>query len=207
MDISEKQRARRREIFEATYKVLAEKGYKGCSMLEVAKAAKASNETLYNWFGSKQGLLAAMVEDNARAASDVLERASAGHTDIHTCLEELGPSLLELVTSERAIALNRAAAADVADGGVLGRTIAEHGRDLIAGKLRKLLQSAASRGEISRDQARDMAETFLGMLIGDIQIRRVIGVEDPLDRSEIDRRVLRALEAVDRLRDRNEKAT
>ncbi len=61
----ENRRMRQQLIFAATYRLLAEKGYKGTSMLAVAKAAGASNETMYNWYGNKQGLLAAMIEDNA----------------------------------------------------------------------------------------------------------------------------------------------
>ncbi|MCP4433742.1 MAG: TetR/AcrR family transcriptional regulator, partial [Gammaproteobacteria bacterium] len=48
--------ARQYRIEEATYELLAESGYHACSMLSIAKRAKASNETLYRWYGDKVGL-------------------------------------------------------------------------------------------------------------------------------------------------------
>ena len=46
----EKRRERHEAIAAAAYEALAEHGYGGASMLRVAKAARASNETLYRAF-------------------------------------------------------------------------------------------------------------------------------------------------------------
>ena len=59
---------RRAEIERAAYALLEENGYAGMSMLGVAKRARASNETLYRWYGNKQGLIKAMVARNAAIA-------------------------------------------------------------------------------------------------------------------------------------------
>ncbi len=45
--------------------MLDAKGYAGASMLAIARQAKASNETLYNWYGDKNGLFRALVVRNA----------------------------------------------------------------------------------------------------------------------------------------------
>jgi len=172
MDAKQK---RKLAIFDAAYTVMAEKGYKGTSMLAVAKAAGASNETLYNWFGNKQGLFAAMVEENARSASDVLSKVF-DDTDPLETLEVFGARLLELITGEKAIALNRAAAADVAEGGILGNLIAEHGRRKVVPMVSRTFQIAQQLGLIRQHDPDEIAEIYIAMLLADIQIRRVIGV-------------------------------
>ena len=124
----ENQEKRRREIEEAAYAVLAEKGFKATSMLAIAKRASASNETLYRWYGSKSDLFSALVEKNAADVRRHLEAAMAEDGDAMEALRGLGPLLLQLVTGDRAIALNRAAAGDAAESGLLGKAIARSGK-------------------------------------------------------------------------------
>lgn len=196
---SENRAQRRREIMQAAYSVLAEKGYGGTSMLEVARRASASNETLYKWFGSKQGLFKAMVEENADEAVRMLSASIGGTGDISHHLSELGPVLLRIVAGEKAIALNRAASGDATDTGTLGAVIAGAGRDTIAPMLAGLFERARSEGAMSFDSARDVVEIYFGILIGDLQVRRVIGAEATPDEKEISRRSDRARELLMRL--------
>ena len=169
---------REKEIFEAAYDVLAEKGYKGASMLAVARAAGASNETLYNWYGNKQGLLAAMIKANAAAAEQALSglAADAASDQPIRRLEAFGVRLLELLTGERSIALNRAAAADVANGGTLGEMLAEHGRSRMVPLIVETIRSAQKAGLLRPHDPVEVAEIYVALLTGDLQIRRVIGV-------------------------------
>jgi AcrR family transcriptional regulator len=177
---SEKKEKRQQVIFSAAYELLARKGYKGTSMLAVAKAAGASNETMYNWFGNKQGLLAAMIEGNASGASSILSEASSKETmnanDINETLVNFGDVLLQMLTGERAVALSRAAAADVSDGNVLGPLLAENGREKLVPQLVRFFENAIDKGNYKLHDSREMTEIYLALLLADVQIRRVIGV-------------------------------
>lgn len=196
---TEKQTARRERVQDAAYAVLQEVGYKGASMLAIARRASASNETLYKWYGSKQALFRSLVEANAREARELLEGAlRQGSSPIET-LSALGPVILSLVTGEKAVVLNRAAASDVSDTGTLGRSIAEAGRDTIAPLLRDLLDRARRAGLIQCDDPATAVEVYLGLLIGDLQIRRVIGVLEEPSPKEIGRRSQRAFDLFLRL--------
>lgn len=173
--------ARERAIEDAAYAVLSERGYKGASLLVIAKRAKASNETLYAWYGGKAGLFGALVRRNAAAVSDAIDDAVQDGGGALTRLEGVGAALYTLLTSERAVLLNRAAAADVADGGVLGRTLAEEGRGRIAPKLAALVALAQSEGALGGGTANPatITETFLGLLLAEHPVRRIIGSEPP----------------------------
>lgn len=184
---------RQREIEEAAYAVLEEKGYAGSSMLAIARKARASNETLYNWYGDKQGLFRALVARNAEEVRELLEARIKGQHDPLATLGLLGPKLLELLTGSRAIALNRAAAA--ADRSFeLGAAIAQAGRETIAPLIGRVLEDARARGLLAFARTEEAIELYLGLLIGDWQIRRAIGREPQPAPEARERRAEQALE-------------
>ncbi len=192
----EKQDARRKLIEEAAYEILSERGYRSSSMLLIAKKAKASNETLYRWYGSKQGLFTALVEENARSVNEGLEVCLSKNKDPIETLSLFGPALLQLVTSPRAIALNRAAAAEADNhelGTTLGDAIAKAGKETIAPLIERVFSAAADSGHWPAHQVKDASETYLSLLIGDTQIRRAIGVQDPLTDEQCTKRAEKAL--------------
>lgn len=193
----ERKAQRRRAIEAAAYRALAERGYAGASMLAVATAAGASNETLYRWYGSKLGLFGALVAANAREARESLEAAIAARADPIMALAAVAPALLALVLGERAVALNRAAAAD--ETGELGRAIAAQGRETIVPLIAALCEQAMAEGALSAPSARQAAEWFIALVIGDAQIRRVIGAASEPAAAEIEARAASAMAAFARL--------
>ncbi|MEH6724701.1 MAG: TetR/AcrR family transcriptional regulator [Hyphomicrobiales bacterium] len=192
-----KRQKRHVEIAEAAYALLASHGYGGTSMLNIAKAAGASNETLYRWYGDKQRLFAEMVQDNAAAVKAELEASLKDDADPAAALGQIGARLLALLTSERAIALNRAAASD--SSGTLGATIAEAGRDTIAPLIGQLIVRLMQDRNSADNDTAEITETYLGLLIGDLQIRRIIGQMQPLSEADSAARSDRALTLLRRL--------
>lgn len=188
----ENQENRRQQIEAAAYALLQEKGYKSTSMLAVAKRAGASNETLYRWYGNKQALFSAMVKTNARKAEELVRTFQADGTDPLQTIEQLGPVLLRIVTGERAISLNRAAAGDVHETGTLGGLIAEGGKRTILPLLVGLFQQADSEDLFACDDPAEAADIYLSLLIGDLQIERVIGVRGEMSDAQIRKRARRA---------------
>jgi len=188
----DKQEDRRARIETAAYGVLEAVGYGPASMLAIAKAAKSSNETLYKWYGNKQGLFCALVEANAQQSRELLEAVLQTDSDPLAALGRLGPILLAMVTGERAIALNRAAASDVKDTATLGPAIARAGRNTIAPLLGAVISAAIAAGELAAADPAEAAEVYINLLIGDLQIRRVIGVMPVLTPDAVSARAARA---------------
>jgi AcrR family transcriptional regulator len=191
--LREENRALRQQQIEfAAYALLEEKGYSGTSMLSIAKHARASNETLYNWYGDKLGLFRSLVERNAENARMLLEDHLKSNSDPLTTLEELSPVLLSLLVSHRAIALNRAAAADPT--GELGKTLSEAGRETILPLVAKVFENSRKEGILNFRNTNDAVELYLGLLVGDLQIRRVIGACKELSPAAVRTRADRALQ-------------
>src|SRR5918994_7363528 len=99
---------RREEILEVALFVLAERGYGGASMLEIARRARASKETLYAWFGSKRGLFEELVSWQAERVDAViapnLERDGDDPSEV---LRGFALELQRLLLGERAVVINR----------------------------------------------------------------------------------------------------
>lgn len=172
-------KAREIQIEHAAYALLAEKGYGSTSMLSIAKRAKCSNETLYNWYGDKIGLMEALIRRNATEVREVLETALTANAPALQTLERFAPLLLSVLLGDRAVELNRAAAADISGG--LGKVLANSGRGTIQPLVTGVMEQAIQQKVIANTPPEQAAETFLGLLIGDLQIRRVTGAIGPLD--------------------------
>jgi AcrR family transcriptional regulator len=181
---------RRAAIEAAAYDVLRERGYRRASMLTIAKRAGASNQTLYRWYGSKQGLFAALIRRNTEVAVRALA-VTEGH-DLDARMQAFGVALLTLLTGARAVALNRAAAADASETGELGQALARSGRDHVVPLLRAVLMAAQEDGELNLVDLDEAAERYVTLLVGDLQIRRVTGALEPLDAESIERRARQA---------------
>lgn len=168
---SESRELRRREIVEHAFTMLARDGYAAFSMQALAKVSKSSKETLYGWFGGKAGLYEAMVAENA--ATLVLPSAEASDGVIE--LSRFGTDLLSMLLGERAVLLNRVAAAEAGDDAALGAFLAEKGRDYIMPKLTAYFRALEERGFIDADMPEGPGEIWLSLLVGDLQIRRATG--------------------------------
>lgn len=193
--MKEDQRQKRHEaITGAAYAVLAQHGYAGATMLRIAKAAKASNETMYRWYGDKDGLFRAMVEDNAAETRVALSAALEGGGDPRKTLADFAPQFLSMLLGERAILLNRVAAADPT--GRLGAAISAGGREQVAPLLEKLIARIC---EGRKTDPKEATSLFLGLLIGDLQTRRIIHDLPVPGEEDIRARCTSALTAFERL--------
>jgi AcrR family transcriptional regulator len=185
---------RQAEIEAAAYAVLEEKGFGGTSMLAIARKARASNETLYNWYGDKLGLFRVLVARNADEVMTLLRDRIAAQSDPVETLTLLGPMLLEVVLSPRAVALTRAAAADAS--GELGRALSAAGREVVAPLIGAVLEHARRERKLSFVSTEATVALYLDLLVGDLQLGRVIGRLPALD---AEARAARAAQAQFRL--------
>ena len=186
------QRERRRLIEEAAYELIDEKGYDNISMLAIAKRAKAANETLYRWYGDKKGLFQAMVIRNADDVYESLIQDLDRQRDPMQILEEISLKLLRLLSSDRAIALNRAAAAD--PSGELGKALSEVGRERVFPLISKVLSQIKEQGTFGDLEIDELGNLYLSLLIGDMQIRRAIGVMSVPSEAELQAKTRNALD-------------
>ena len=133
-----------------------------------------------------------MVANNAIQIRETLEAALTQETSAIETLLLVGPALLRMLTGDRAVALNQAAAAD--PSGNLGKALAQTGRDSVAPLICQTLERARHTGALSFDDPQTATDLYLGLLIGDLQLRRVTGQTHAPDTQQINQRAKRAVE-------------
>lgn len=188
----EAQIERRKQIEQAAYDLIDEKGYDNISMLAVAKRAKASNETLYRWYGDKKGLFQAMVIGNAGDVYATLQDNLDKDRDPIQILEDISVKLLRLLCSNRAVALNRAAAAD--STGELGNALSQVGRERVLPLVSKVFHRIQMNGSFVDIDLDELCRLYLNLLIGDLQMRRAIGVQAELSEAQLQSQSRKALD-------------
>ncbi len=186
---------RRNEIMDIAIEVLAERGYRGTSMLEVARRAAASKETLYTWFGDKRGLFEAIIRRNAETVQSVLAGHLEGSAPIEQALTDFGRALLVLLLGDSAVAINRAAIAQAPSDPTLARILANAGREATLPNFIRFIELHRRHGALHFDTATVAAADFLGLLLGDAQVRRLLGLVPVPKKVEIEARSAHAAQA------------
>ncbi|HYD32535.1 MAG TPA: TetR/AcrR family transcriptional regulator [Azospirillaceae bacterium] len=184
---------RREEILRAAFDLFVEKGFHGTSMLDIARRARASKETLYSWFGSKEKLLGALVAWRA----DAIEVADppAADQDIAPALEAFGRSLLTLLMQPEVIAVYRIIIAEGPRHPALVEAFDQAGRARLRAAFSRLLETAWRNRQLAFDKPIhagpvdagpvDAGDVFVGLLRGELQIQVLLGLREPPDADAI----------------------
>ena len=179
---------REQKIVAAALGELIEHGYERVTMLGIASRAGASKETLYNWFGSKEGLFAALIKANADQSAQRIERALDDGADPVDTLVGYATGLLTLLTSPGSVALNRAAMSSPE----LAEVLLAHGRHRVGPLVEEYLARLSDGGDISIDDPAQAFELLYGLVVRDTQIRVLLGEPAP-GPDVISRRATRAV--------------
>ncbi|MEM1266051.1 MAG: TetR/AcrR family transcriptional regulator [Pseudomonadota bacterium] len=169
--------ARRDAILDAALDLLREAGWRGASMRAIAARAQASKETLYAWFGNREGLFEALIRRNALSVQSTLAPAVVAKAAPEDVLTRFGTALLDLQLGADAVLINRLAIADP----VLGAILAEAGRESTLPLLARFLSELDPEGAIRADPLDEAIEDYLGLLKGDLQIAALLGVPRAVD--------------------------
>ena len=186
---------RREEILTVALSVLAERGYRGASMREIAERAQASKETLYAWFGNKKGLFEELVGWQAERVDAViapnLERDTDDPSEV---LFGFALELQRLLLGERAVVINRAAISEASSDPTFAEVLAAQGRGSVVPKLVRYLEGQRERGRLQFEEARAAVDALIGLAIGDQQVRRLLGVLPMPEPEHIEARAERTVE-------------
>src|SRR3954466_11998457 len=175
------------------------------TMTAVARRASCSKETLYKWFGDRDGLLTATVQwQAARVTVGDVDPQRLDLASLTARLPEFASNWLSVISTQTSIALNRLAIGhagperrDAADPGRdpdrdLGAIVLEHGRLAIARRLKPVLEAGRAAGLIAFDDAEEAFRTFFGLVARDVHIRLLLGERLRLTRAAIARDAARA---------------
>ena len=190
---------RREEILDAALALLEEHGYRDTTMLQVATRVRASKNTLYQHFPTKQALFASLVARAAATMNAEIIAALQGDAPLRPTLEVFGGHLLRLLTSRQSLAINRAAIAEARVAPELAQALAANGCENTAPLVARYLARQVAAGTLQDVALPEAIETFIGLLLGDLQMRLLWGVAHAPDEATIQLRAQRATERFVRL--------
>jgi AcrR family transcriptional regulator len=186
---------RQREVLDAALGLLVEAGT-GLTMTGVARRASCSKETLYKWFGDRDGLLTATVQwQAAKVRIAPLERGRVDAASLAATLERFAADWLTVISGEVSVALNRLAIghpASEGDGRDLGAIVLENGPFAMGRRLKPALELGREAGILAFEDADEAFRTFFGLVVRDVQIRLLLGDRMRLTAAEISGQARRA---------------
>lgn len=177
---------RQRQVLDAALTLLMEAGDR-LTMTAVARRARCSKETLYKWFGDRDGLLTATVQWQAsKVRVEAVDRERLDLATLKTALERFAADWLRVVSSPTSVALNRLAISRAgSDRNRLGVIVLENGRFALARRLKPVLEAGRNRGLLAFADAEAAFRTFFGLVARDVQIRFLLGDRMKLTEAEI----------------------
>ncbi|MBO6815684.1 MAG: TetR/AcrR family transcriptional regulator [Rhizobiaceae bacterium] len=166
---------REQEVLDAVLDLMVEEGDR-FSMASVAKRASCSKETLYRWFGDRDGLLTATVQ--WQASKVVMPRLDPHRLELGVfkrTLREFAGNWLKVITGDVSIALNRLAVSHAGNRETrLGEIVLENGPLTMRQRLEPIFALGRKAGYLTADD--DTAfRTFFGLVVADTQIRALLG--------------------------------
>jgi AcrR family transcriptional regulator len=168
---------RQEAVLEQAFALLVKGGEKALTTAGIARAANCSKESLYKWFGDRDGLLSAMVTFQA------MKVRTFGNTDRPMTLEDFrahlitfGRDLLTVLAGDTSLAMNRLAIGQASrDGAHLGRFVLERGRRMIGIRAGALIEVGRKRGFVAYDDGDVAFQTLYGLIVRDLHVRMLLG--------------------------------
>ena len=167
-------RKRRSEMVEAAYSLFMEKGYASVSVDDIIRVSGGSKSSVYKYFGSKEGILKAVVES---LAEDMLREIHVEFPSGGTpreALTRIGMVLVDLALSENAINQHRHAVSHAKALPDLAKLWYESGPKRTLDGLAEFLEKEAAAGRLRIANPAQAALLFAGMIIFHDNMRMLV---------------------------------
>ena len=166
---------RQQAVLDAALSVMVEEG-DALTMTSVSRRASCSKETLYKWFGDRDGLLTATVRWQASKVHAPQMDGRLTLKSLSGTLEQFARDWLTVISSPSSIALNRLAVSHAGSGKTnLGQIVLKNGRLAMGLRLEPVLNAARDAGHLNFENVEEAFRTFFGLVLRDYQIRLLLG--------------------------------
>ncbi len=180
-------------MVEAAYSLFVEKGYARVSVDEIIRVSKGSKSSLYKYFGSKEGILKAVVESLAEQMLRKIRFEFHSGRSPREALRRIGAMLVELALSDRAINQYRHAVSHGKEFPELAKLWFESGPDSTMNGIADYLEKEAASGRLRIADPVRAARLFGGMVLFYDNMRRSVGLP-PAKAAEQRKMVFEAVE-------------
>jgi len=169
--------ARRAAILRAARQAFLDRGFLRTTLDDIVGRSGGSRATIYEEFGSKEGLFAAIVGDILEA----MKAPQAADNPPAAALRSMAAAYMAGLMDPDSLALFRVVVGECAHMRDLGRAVFRAGPEAGARALAEQLYRWTLTGELALDDPDAAARQFIGMVEGDLHRRAVMWHHIPTD--------------------------
>jgi TetR/AcrR family transcriptional regulator, mexJK operon transcriptional repressor len=183
---SNKALAKREFIKQAATELLVEFGYQETSLDAICQKASCSKSAIYQHFGNKQGLLAALTEDVAIELSQALHAFHLQEMDIKDALLMYAKLAMAKILNDRHVAVVRATISSLGQFPELGPTYYRVGAQTAQAALIQYFSAKVTAKELDISDSTWAAHEFQGLLFWEKLVAQVVGAQSSPSEEEIE---------------------
>jgi AcrR family transcriptional regulator len=168
---------RRTQILDTATAVFLENGYAGTTIELVAARAGASKGTIYSFFGSKEGVFGALMDERAEHILAGFSDVKIGNVvDVCTALADIAQRYMDVVMNPDAIGLYRLILAEGPRLPDRVHTFYRVNQNRLTTHVANVLRVWAKQNRISVDDPDRIATQFLDVVRGELHLRVMAGL-------------------------------
>ncbi|QDZ40848.1 TetR/AcrR family transcriptional regulator [Euhalothece natronophila Z-M001] len=176
---------KKKEILTVATDLFIERGYDGVSIDAIVKEVGGSKSNIYNYFGGKEGLFRAIVEDVSEQILSPLKQAEVENLPLKEGLTAIGKQAMSIILSDRAIGLLRIVIAQSRKFPEVAQLFFQVGPKTRCKLLVEYIEQQQAQGKIKPCDSYQAATQFIGMFLGFHQLQRVLGITSNPTEEEI----------------------
>lgn len=186
--------ARRQAILTAARRLFIEKGFEKTTLSDIIAVAGGSRATLYEHFGDKEGLFRAiMEEDNAMILSGLAPAQADDRVTPEAGLTAFALHLVKALLNEETTGTVRILISEGDRVPDIAEAFFRIGPENAIRRLAEYLQRLSDNGTLKIEDPAAAAQAFLGMVTGNLLIRRLILPQSAPAIPDLDRYVRQAV--------------
>ncbi len=177
---STKQKQQR--ILEVASQLFFEQGFTQTSLDQVIERCGGSKQTLYRYFGDKQGLLNAVVGHSIEQFSMAFQFRSNSREPLSQQLIHFGIAYLGTILSPRVLDTYRIIMAESRHHPALAQFYLQQGPNSVIRHLVAFLEQQIAQGQLRCDDPAQASQHLLSLLKGEYHQEALLGIEIPDER-------------------------
>jgi len=171
-----RQAAKRQSILKIATDMFLTEGYSGVSVDGLITKTGGSKRTIYSYFGGKEGLFSAIIEQLCEENVSPLTHMDLKQRPLQEALSTIAAIFLDVVLSPRTIALHRLIVAEALRAPDAAHSFFDAAPATAYNCLAEYFIWADEAGLIVPGDAHIRAKIFLDALTGDLQLRCLLGL-------------------------------
>ncbi|PCJ41556.1 MAG: hypothetical protein COA71_08345 [SAR86 cluster bacterium] len=166
---------KRNAIKTAATDLMVEYGYENTSLEAICERASCSKSAIYEHFGNKQGLLAALTEDVALELSQALHAFYLQERSVEDTLLLYAELALTRILNDKHIAIVRATISSLPQDPQIGPTYYKVGAGTAQAALEQYFSAQIKLGTLILDDPQWAAHEFQGLLFWERLMAQIVG--------------------------------